>query len=68
MVHLVEADPALVEAVLDGLPGEAGIVLLAGETLLLGGGHDPPVVDQSGRAVVIEGGDPEDAHRLPLRA
>jgi len=46
--------------------GEARVVLLAGEALLLGRRDDAPVIEQTGSAVVIEGGDAQDAHaRLP---
>ncbi len=63
MVDLVEPDARRRQAVLDGVPGEPGIVLLAGEALLLGGGDDPAVVEQRGRAVVIERGQTENAHQ-----
>jgi hypothetical protein len=45
--------------------GEIRVVLLAREPLLLSGRHDPAVLDDGGGAVVIEGRNPEDAHRLP---
>ena len=46
------------------LCGNAGVVLLPGEALLLRGRDDPAVLDQRRGAVVIEGGNAEDAHRV----
>ena len=51
----------------DGVVREGRVVLLAGEALLLRGGDDAAVLDQRRGAVVIEGGNPEDAHRLRIR-
>jgi hypothetical protein len=42
--------------------GETSVVLLAGETLLLGRGDDASLLDQRRRAVVIEGRNAENAH------
>ena len=56
-IHPVEADAGLFQAIADGVNGKAGIMLLAGEALFLGGGDDAPVPDQDCGAVVIEGGD-----------
>ncbi len=44
--------------------GNAGIALLAGEALLGRGGDDLAVAEQAGGAVVVEGRDAEDVHRL----
>ena len=44
--------------------GELGVVLDAGEALLLGRRHELAVDDQRGRGVVVEGADPEDVHWL----
>ena len=48
------------------LCGKDGVVLLAGEALLLRGRHDAAVLDQRRGAVVIEGGNAENAHRLAI--
>ncbi len=42
--------------------GSAGVVLDAGEPLLLGGGDDDSVGDQGGGGVVVEAADPQDVH------
>jgi hypothetical protein len=68
MVQLVDGDPAFAEAILDGTRWKTGVMLLPGEALLLGGGDDPPGVDERGRAVMIKGGDPQDAHGSRLLA
>ncbi len=44
--------------------GKGGVVLAAGETLLLRRGNDAAVLDQRRGAVVIEGGNAENAHRV----
>ena len=44
--------------------GKAGSCLLAGEAFLLGGGDDAAVLDQRRGAVVVEGGNAENAHRV----
>ena len=62
MVDLGGTDLRHFEAVLDGVPREARVVLLAREALLLRRCHDPPVLDDSCRAVVIEGGETKNAH------
>ena len=61
VIHLGEAAPGRSQAILDGAAREARVVFPSGEALLLGGGHDAPVVDERSRAVVIEGRDTEDA-------
>ena len=64
--HVVElGQPAagLGHTIGDRARGKAGVVLLAGEALLLGGRNDAPVNHDGGSAVVIERRDPEDAHR-----
>ncbi len=62
VIQLVHRDPALAEAILDGVPRKARVVLGPAEALFLGRGHDPAVVDEGGGAVVVEGGDAKDAH------
>ena len=54
IVEVLDRDLRFAEAVLDRQVREAGIVLLAGEALLLRGRHDLPVAHEAGRAVVIE--------------
>ena len=61
--EFVRLDEGLLEAVVDGAPGEAGVVLLAGEALLLGGRDDPAVLHERRRRVVIEGRDAEHGGR-----
>ena len=65
VVDVAELHADMVEAVLHRVLGEAGIVLLAGEALLLRGRDQMAVVDQRGRAVVIEGRDAQHAHGGP---
>ena len=50
------------------LAGNAVVVLLAREALLLRGGDEPAVDHQRGRGVVVEGADPEDVHLRTLSA
>ena len=49
---------------LDGVPGKAGIVPAAGEAFLLGCRHGHAIHHQRGGAVMIKGGNAENAHRL----
>ncbi len=65
-VHLVDGDPALLEAVGDREVREGLRVLVAVEPLLLGERDDPPVLDQTGGRVVAEAVDAEDIHRVIL--
>jgi hypothetical protein len=67
MVDVPQGGPPLLEAIADRVPRKPRIVLLAGEALLLGGCDNATVLDQRGRAVVVEGRDPEDAQGVPLR-
>ena len=62
-IEVAGLDARLAQAVVDGLGREGGVVLAAGETLLLGGGDNTAVLDQAGRRVVVVGGNPEDAGR-----
>src|SRR5215468_8760763 len=66
MVHLVEGEAALGEAILDGAPGKPRVVLPATEPLLLCRGHDSAVLHEGRGAVVVEGRDAEDAHGTSL--
>ncbi len=61
-IEIARADLALTQAVGSGVDRDAGVVLLAGEALFLGGGDDLAVAHQAGAAVVVEGADAEDVH------
>ncbi len=65
VVDVAPASPACAETILNGVGGKAGIMLLAGEPLLLRGGDDVAIHDESGGAVVVEGRNAE--NRLPRR-
>ena len=54
VVEAVGAKTAALEAEGDRLFGKAVVVLPAGKTLFLGGGHDVAVHDQRGRRIVVE--------------
>src|SRR4030095_1970468 len=63
-------DACFLQAESDGGGGEALITLAAGKPLLLGRRDQLPIPQEAGRAVVIEGGDPQDISRhqgLPNR-
>src|SRR5262245_50213482 len=62
VVELGKPAAGLCQTIGDGAGGKAGIVLLAGESLLLSGGDDAATDSDRGSAVVIERRDPEDAH------
>ena len=62
VIHLAQPDTGLLQAIRDGMVRIAGIVLLAGEPLFLGSGHDRAVLDQGGGAVVVERGNTQDTH------
>src|SRR5439155_12038390 len=57
-----EGDATFPETVLDRLRREPGIVLLPGETLLLRGGHDRTVSNETGRAIVVKRRNTQDVH------
>ena len=59
-VEVARRDACRAQAVVDGPGREVGVVLLAGEALLLRRGDDLPVPQQGGGGVVVEGGDAED--------
>ena len=60
--------PACAQAIVARRARETGIVLLAREALLLRRRDDLAVLDQRGRAVVVERRDPENAHAVgPLQ-
>ena len=54
--------PTVSKAIFDGVSREAGIMLFAGKSLLLGGGNNFPIANQGGSAVVIICRDPKNAH------
>ena len=54
--------PASLQAEVDGVRRKAGVVLVAREALLFGGGDQDAVLQQRGGGVVVEAGDPEDVH------
>ena len=61
MVDVIQLESCFVKAIFDGAAREAGIVLFAGKTFLLGGGNDAAVDQQYGSTVVIIGGYSQDA-------
>ena len=52
-IYVVDADLSRLQAVVDGVDGKGGGVLIAGEPLLLGRRHHLAVADQADRRVVI---------------
>ena len=69
VVDVAQRDAAGFEAIGKRAARKSGVILPATETLLLGGSHDPAILDQGGRAVVIERGNPDyvHTHRCLLR-
>ena len=59
-VELRGVEPGVFQAELDGARRETFVVLLAGETFLLCGGHDRSIAQQSGGGIVVEARDAED--------
>ena len=53
VVEFLQAQSALLQAVLDGEPRETGVVLLAGEPLFLGRGEQFAVAQKRRRAVMV---------------
>src|SRR5262245_11672689 len=62
VVDVVQSGSRGFQTIAERMVREAGIVLLAREALLLGGRDDAAVLDQGGRAVVVERREPENAH------
>ena len=62
VVDVLERHPAGLEAVFDGLSGKGRVVAHAREALLLRRRNDVALLHQRCRAVMVEGGDPEDVH------
>ena len=63
VIDVVEPRSCRLQAIGDRVVRETGIVLLAREAFFLRRGHDAAVLDQRRGAVVIEGGNAENAHR-----
>jgi len=68
VVDFIERALALPQAVGERIAREPGIVFLAAEALFLRGGHDFAVANERRRAVVVIGGDAEDAHATGARS
>ena len=67
-VHVPETASGMVEAEPDGVFRKTGVVFFAGEAFFLGGSDDAAVLDQRRGAVVVEGGNSENAQRtIPIR-
>src|SRR5690606_8045743 len=64
-VEILCSDAGRRQAVLDGTGRKVGILLLPGEALLMGRGHDRSVTEQSRGGVVEERGDPQDIRAHP---
>src|SRR3954471_15165603 len=62
VIDVLERRAGGIEAILDRAAGKALVEFLARKALLLRGGDHAPILDQRGGAVVIEGGDSEQAH------
>ena len=67
VIDFVQAAPRLGQAIVDGPAGKAGIVLLTGEALFLRRRDDAAVIEQRGRAVVIERRNAENPHGRAAR-
>ena len=61
-IEIREHRSAFRQAVGDRLARIAAVMLLPGETLFLRRRHDPPVLDQCGRTIVIESRNPQNPH------
>src|SRR5215210_3430855 len=62
-VDLRDPDPSGFEAVTEGRDRQAGVVLDPGEALLLGGGHEPAVLQEAAGRLVEESRDADDVQR-----
>jgi hypothetical protein len=62
VIHVEGRDPVGCQDVVDGTGRELVVVLLAGKALLLGRRHEDPILEQGGRRVLEEAGDPENVH------
>ena len=63
VVNLIETDTFLGEAIVHRMRRKAGVVLFAAEALLLRGGNNLAIADQSSSAVVVKSGNAEDSQR-----
>src|SRR6266404_3643845 len=66
VIKFVESQATLVETITNGIFRIARILLFAGKALFLRRGNNMPVLDQRRSAVMIKGGDPENAHPAPI--
>ena len=62
MVNLLWLETALLQAIIDRVFGEIGVMLYTGEPLLLGSRNNSPVTYKSGGTIVVVSGYPEDVH------
>ena len=62
IIQVLRLDSSFTQTVVQSMFWEAMIMFLPGETLFLRSGNELPVADQTGRAVMIEGGDAQDFH------
>src|SRR5207237_2653044 len=67
-LQVSRANAAFLEAVVDGLVRKAAVVLDPREALLLGGGDDLAVTNETRGGVVIEARQPQDVRRALLPA
>ena len=61
-IEIRQRRSAFRQTVGDRLARIAAVMLLPGETLFLRRRHDPPVLDQCGRTIVIESRNPQNPH------
>ena len=54
VIDLLNANFTFAQAIFDSEFWKAGIMLLAGEPFLLGGGNDPAVAHEAGGAIVVK--------------
>src|SRR5262245_65278783 len=62
IVDVVQSSSRGLQTIAERMMREAGIVLLAREALLLGRRDDATILDEGGRAIVVECGEAENAH------
>ena len=62
VIEIFEASAPLVKTELQGIAGEARIVLFPGESFFLSGGNDLPILYKRGGTIVIKSGYSENLH------
>ncbi len=62
VIQVSGLDPGALQTELDGMMGEAEVMLDAAEAFLFGGGNQLTVLQQGGRGVVVVAGDSQDIH------